>query len=68
VETSPIRIHAELETEVRAVVLREDALAVVFEDVERHGGRLAEVLDVLGLPRRERVYPWQRLHVALILF
>src|SRR6185503_2758051 len=54
-ETSTVGVHAETETDVGAVVLRDDGLRVFLEDLELCRGGLAEPLGVYGLPGVGRV-------------
>ena len=60
--TTAIRIYAPTETNVGAVILREDALRIVFEYLERCCRRRAEILDVRRLPRRPRISNRKRSH------
>ncbi len=56
VKAPTVGVHAPVEADVRAVVVREDAAALVLVDLELRQGRLAvEILDVGRRPRIGRV-------------
>src|SRR5947207_1302008 len=53
--------------EIRAVVFRENRAAVIFEDLERREGGVAEIVDDVRLPRVRRVRDRDRAHAKSIL-
>jgi hypothetical protein len=54
-ETSAVRIDAEAEGEIGAVVLRDDRARLLFEDLELHFRRLSEPFRVSGFPGVGRI-------------
>ena len=61
-EAAAVRVDAEREADVRAVVLREDLAGVVLEHLQLHLGRALEVLDLGRGPRIGRIRDRHRPH------
>jgi len=62
VQTATVWIDAELETEIRTIVVREDLFGLVLKDGELDLGRFRrvriQVADQLFAPRIRRVSDW----------
>jgi hypothetical protein len=65
-KAAAVRVDAEREADVRAVVLRQDLPRLILEHLQLHLRRALEVLDLGRGPRIGWVRDRHRLHVVLV--